>query len=245
MRLSQDYSGRSTYKAATNERVKLPAVRLAQTGRDYFAFAGKLFQLAGYAGWVILFDEFELVCKLSALQRARAYANLAAFRQSPPLPGFERVVALAAFIPGMVTDYLVGGPMDLVNLTNSLRIRGLEAEAQACDESLRWLIERKHSLAMLSEADTLQVLDQIAGLHERAYGWRRPTAARDRFYAPSMSAAERMRTKVRYCVEALDLAYPYGEAPAVQAHETALPALAEDPGLFAGADSDVVEEVDR
>ena len=98
------------FRETTGTRVKLPAAKLAQTGRDYFAFAGKLFQLAGYAGWVILFDEFELVCKLSALQRARAYANLAAFRQADPLPGFERTVAVAAFIPGMVTDYLVGGP---------------------------------------------------------------------------------------------------------------------------------------
>ena len=39
-------------------------------------------------------------------------------------------------------------------------------------------------------------------------------------------------------------AYVYGEAPAIQAHETALPALSEDPELFAGAEV-VVEEVDR
>ena len=66
------------------------------------------------------------------------------------------------------------------------------------------------------------------------------------FYAPAMSAAERMRTKVRFCVEALDLAYLYGEAPTVQARESALPRLEEDPELFAGAgDEVVVEEVDR
>src|SRR5207247_897759 len=116
-----------------------------------------------------------------------------------------------------------------------------------CESSIRWLIERKHSLAMLGEADTLQVLDQIAELHEHAYGWRRPgSLAGQRFYAPSMSAAERMRTRVRYSVEALDLAYLYGEASAVQAHETALPSLAEDPDLFAGASDEVmVEEVER
>jgi bacteriophage exclusion system BrxC/D-like protein len=231
------------YREARRERVKLPAARLTQTGRDYFAFAGKLFQLAGYAGWVILFDEFELVCKLSALQRARAHANLAAFRQSPPLPGFERTLAVAAFIPGMVTDFLVGGAADLANLPERLRMRGEDAEAQAAEASIRWLVEQKHSLAMLDEADTVEVLDQIAGLHERAYGWRRPPG---RFYVPSMSAAERMRTKVRYCVEALDLAYLYGEAPIIQPVEAPLPKLAEDAELFAGRVEDVVvEEVDR
>ena len=104
-------------------------------------------------------------------------------------------------------------------------------------------MEQKHSLAMLDEADTLEVLDRIAGLHERAYGWRRPPG---RFYVPSMSAAERMRTKVRYCVQALDLAYLYGETPTIQSVETPLPKLAEDAGLFAGRVEDVVvEEVDR
>jgi hypothetical protein len=235
------------HRSVTGERVRLPAARLAQTGQDYFAFAGKLFQLAGYAGWVILFDEFELVCKLSALQRARAYANLAAFRRAAERPGWERTLTVVAFIPGMVTDYLLGGPADLGNLPNTLRVRGLEEEAAAAEESIRWLIEQKHSLSLLGEADTLAVLDQIAGLHQTAYGWRLPAAlAASRFYAPATSAAERMRTKVRFCVEALDLAYLYGEAPAIQTQEAALPQLAEDPALFAGASEEVVvEEVDR
>ena len=235
------------HREVVGSRVKLPAARLSQTGRDYFAFAGKLFQLAGYAGWVILFDEFELVCKLSALQRARAYANLAAFRQPEPLPGFERTLAVPAFIPGMVTDYLVGGASDLANLPNALRMRGMEAEAGAADASIRWLVEEKLSLTLPGEAETLQVLDRIAEIHETAYGWQRPgRSTGDRFYAPALSAAERMRTKVRYCVEALDLAYLYGETPRIRTYEIAAPRLEEDPDLFAGApDEVVVEDVDR
>lgn len=230
------------YKQAIGRRAKIPAARLPETGRDYFALAGKLFQLAGYAGWVILFDEFELVCKLSTLQRAKAYANLADFRRAEPLPGFERTVAGVAFIPGVVTDFLLGGPQDLTRLPEVLRVRGLEAEAAAAESSIRWLIERKHSLALLGEAETLEVLDRIAALHEQAHGWHRQEGW-GRFYVPTMSAAERMRTKVRYCVEALDLAHLYGEPPTVYSREVALPHLTEDPDYYAAPIE--VEDVDR
>ena len=94
--------------------------------------------------------------------------------------------------------------------------RGEEGDAAAAEVSIRWLVEQKHTLGLLNEADTLHVLDRISDLHEQAYGWQRPEG---RFYVPAMSAAERMRTKVRYCVEALDLAYVYMEAPVVQTHK--------------------------
>jgi hypothetical protein len=234
------------FKEVTGKRApSMPAARLAETGRDYFAFAAKLFQLSGYAGWVILFDEFELVCKLSTLQRAKAYANLETLRQTGAAPGFERITAVTAFIPAMVTDFLLGGPTDLTRLPAALRTRGQEAEAKAAESSIRWLIERKHPLALLGETETFEVLDRIAALHEQAYGWKRK-AEWGRFYAPTLSAAERMRTKVRYCVEALDLAHRYGEPPRIRSQEVDLPKLREDERYYAGAlDEVVVEDVDR
>lgn len=241
------------YRDVTGQRVKLPAARLAETGRDYFSLAGKLFQLAGYAGWVILFDEFELVCKLSTLQRAKAYANLAQFMRRDPLPGWERILAVTAFIPGMVTDFLLGDRGDLTRLPAALRERGREVDARAAEEAIRRLIERKHPLALLGEAETQEVLDRIAAVHEAAYGWKRP-AAWGRFYAPALSAAERMRTKVRFCVEALDLAHLYGEPPRLRTHELPLPQLQEEAEYYTlsadrdsqgVADAADVEEVDR
>jgi hypothetical protein len=230
------------HKQATDRRVRLPAARLVDTGRDYLSLAGKAFEMAGYAGWVILFDEFELVCKLSRLQRAKAYANLDVFRQAEPLPGWERLVTLFAFIPEVASDFLLGGPGDLTRLPEVLRLKGLPEAAEAAARSLRWLIEAKNPLALLGETETNEVLDRIATLHEQAHGWKRQ-AGWGRFYVPTVSAAERMRTKIRYCVEALDLAHLYGEPPVVRSREVALSHLEEDPDYYAGADE--VEEVDR
>ena len=40
-------------------------------------FAAKLLAAAGYAGWVVLFDEVELIGRYSLQQRAKSYAELA------------------------------------------------------------------------------------------------------------------------------------------------------------------------
>lgn len=42
-----------------------------------FRFSARLMAAAGFAGWVILFDEVELIGRYSLLQRARSYAELA------------------------------------------------------------------------------------------------------------------------------------------------------------------------
>lgn len=47
--------------------------------RDYFNFLSHLFVEMGYNGWVILFDETELVGRLSKKARLNAYRNMAEF----------------------------------------------------------------------------------------------------------------------------------------------------------------------
>ncbi len=57
---------------------------------DYFAFMSRLFLQQGYSGWVLLFDEAELVGRLGKKARINAYANMAYLMaqngKSPP-PG--------------------------------------------------------------------------------------------------------------------------------------------------------------
>ena len=52
----------------------IPARDLA---RQRFEFAARLLRASGYGGWVILFDEVELIGRYSLLQRGRSYAELA------------------------------------------------------------------------------------------------------------------------------------------------------------------------
>ena len=52
-------------------------VTARELARQRYRFVARLLRAAGYAGWVILFDEVELIGRYSLLQRARSYAELA------------------------------------------------------------------------------------------------------------------------------------------------------------------------
>src|SRR5712691_3988196 len=55
----------------------LERVTLAELPSQRFVFAPRLMEAAGYAGWVLLVDEVELIGRYSFRQRARSYAALA------------------------------------------------------------------------------------------------------------------------------------------------------------------------
>ena len=52
--------------------------------RQRFRFLARLFVAAGYEGWVLLFDEVELIGRYTLLQRGRSYAELAGWLHPDP-----------------------------------------------------------------------------------------------------------------------------------------------------------------
>ena len=58
-------------------RRALVPVPARELGRQRLRFVARLLAAAGYAGWVVLFDEVELIGRYSLLQRGRSYAELA------------------------------------------------------------------------------------------------------------------------------------------------------------------------
>ncbi len=66
---------------AINQENRLGRVALARVTRqdywDYIALLRFLIQLGGYAGWLVLFDEAEMIGLLGAGSRATAYGNVA------------------------------------------------------------------------------------------------------------------------------------------------------------------------
>ena len=73
------------------------APKAAELPPQRLRFMSELIRAAGYAGWVILLDEIELVAQFSILQRARSYAELARwFGRAPgrPDPGLVVVATV-------------------------------------------------------------------------------------------------------------------------------------------------------
>lgn len=225
------------YRSATGERVKLPPARLRVTGRDYLALVSKLVRLSGYSGWVILFDEFELVCKLGLQSRAQAYLNLAHLLENERATGLDNTITVFTLINQMTSEFLIGGKNDLERIPSMLKGRVASELGHQAEEALNWLVRSKMSLVSPTAKETDAILDRIADLHEQAHEWRRPEG---RFYAPALSIAERMRTRVRYCVESLDLARLYGVGNDLEAIEVVPDLPHEDEELFAGV-PDVID----
>src|ERR1035437_5344706 len=52
-------------------------VKVRDLARQRLRFLPRLLRAGGHAGWVVLFDEVELIGRYSLLQRGRSYAELA------------------------------------------------------------------------------------------------------------------------------------------------------------------------
>ena len=71
---------------------------------DYFYFISHLFRQLGYNGWVILFDEAELIGGMGKKARAKSYVEMQRFLK--PSPRLESVFSLFAFSSSYVEDVI-------------------------------------------------------------------------------------------------------------------------------------------
>ncbi|HWE62920.1 MAG TPA: BREX system ATP-binding domain-containing protein, partial [Chloroflexota bacterium] len=72
-----------------------------------FRFAARLIMAAGYAGWVLLVDEVELIGRYSLQQRARSYAELARWTgnlKGEAYPGISTVFAITSDYEAAILD---------------------------------------------------------------------------------------------------------------------------------------------
>ena len=80
-------------------RYRFRAPKIAELPPQRLRFAVELIKGAGYAGWVVLLDEIELIGSYSILQRGRSYAEIARWLGFAPDEAFPGLVVV-----GAVTD---------------------------------------------------------------------------------------------------------------------------------------------
>lgn len=182
----------------------LPKVLARDLALQSFRFAARLITAAGYAGWVLLFDEVELIGRYSLLQRARSYAEIARWAagfQGEPLDGLTSVLAITDdFAPAVLFDPVKN---DFENVPNRLRARQNAADdliAARAEQGMK-IIER--DLVPL-EKPTRLTLDEtyrrLRQIHGEAYGWQPPEL--ERTYS---LATRSMREYVRSWIYEWDL----------------------------------------
>jgi hypothetical protein len=184
------------------QRPALSPVSAAELGRQRLRFAARLLTAAGSAGWVVLFDEVELIGRYSLLQRAKSYAQLARWvRGDHGGPGTPIAAVFA-----MTDDFeaaVITGRNDRDLVPSRLRAKGTpEADELATSAQLGMrIIDREtHLLTPPDEVELKHVYTRLRDMHGLAFGWQPPDIA-----GLERLGATRMRQYVRAWINEWDL----------------------------------------
>jgi len=172
---------------ACGERVtyKIEPITLRDLALQRFQFAPRLLIAAGYAGWVVLVDEVELIGRYSWLQRGKSYADL--LRWMGKIPGQQ--------VPGLVTafaimsnfeSYMIEERNDLEVIPTKLRDKGAEDLAKHAERVMRLMQREKVRLKAPDVQAIQQTCDKVRAIYGEAYGWQPPPVSVERLGITSM-----------------------------------------------------------
>lgn len=188
---------------------QLKAVKQQELAPQRLRFLPRLIEAAGYNGWVVLFDEAELVGRYSLYQRARSYGEIARWLGWDPsdcVPGAVSVVA--------ITDDFVSEVIDKRRDDETAPLRLIEKNDKKSADRARIGIEvltREQVLLNAPNAKSLEkCLLTAKELYEQAYGWR-PRAAN----IGEITAAKSMRHYMKSWITTWDLERLYGVKPEI------------------------------
>lgn len=202
------------YRANLGKPTQLPRVSMQREAFEYLRLVDFLIRKSGCKGWLILFDEVELIGKLGRGARSKAYANMGRIL-SGVLPTTLSIWALAA---NFHSDVVIRRN-DREECPRWLEARPKEADSVAwCAKGLDALIESK-LLEPLSQAQLKSLMDQIHDMHQRAYNWIAPFSSdglyeQVRKFSPTQDT--RLRTWIRLSLTILDTWYQHGEEPVIE-----------------------------
>ena len=164
-----------------------------------FRFAAQLIVAAGYSGWILLFDEVELVGRYSLLQRAKSYAEITRWvdgLDDEPLPRIGAVLAISQDFDAAVIDE----KNDYENVPNRLRAKGEELAAARAEQGMRLIQRNRVDLARPSESVLEETYAKLKEIHGTAYDWAAPEIPRERG-----RSTQSMREYVRGWINEWDL----------------------------------------
>jgi hypothetical protein len=194
----RDLGERNTYRLES-----VPARDLAS---QRLTFLARLVLAAGYAGWVVLFDEVELIGRYSFKQRARSYAELARWSAKSKSSGFPGIAATFA----ITTDFdaaVLQDRNDLEVVPGKLRASGSDADAKLAsqaEQGMRMIAREPVRLRGPDRSMLEQTREEIRALHARAFAWDPPELG-----AGEVLSTTRIRQYVRRWINEWDLHHLY------------------------------------
>jgi len=186
---------------ALGQPMQLKQRRIAELALPRFRFVAELLAGVGYAGWVLLLDEVELIATFPLRARAQSYATLArvlGYAPGEAVPGLYTVAAGTNDLTTIVFE----NRRDQEKIPQRLgdRLPELMPAAQAGMDLLRPSSSARVDLLAQDESALLRTYDRIRDLYAAAYGWTPPTSRPD-----LRERSVRMRQYVRRWITRWDL----------------------------------------
>jgi hypothetical protein len=169
---------------------------------DYFSFLSRLFSLLGYKGWVLLFDEAELIGRLGKKTRMKAYNNMSHFLF--PQKKMHSTYSMFA-ISASYNEDVIEGKHEM----ETLRELDSEEDGKPINQVLE-SISQAPQLAPLTNNEIHEVLLKLIHFHSKAYDWK-PEVDVKIIQKTTDTGGYLLRTKIRSAIEYLDQLYQYGE----------------------------------
>ena len=147
-----------------------------------FKFVSRLMIAAGYAGWILLIDEAEIVGRYSFKQRAQSYAELArwlgrleasSFADLGYKSGLAAVMALTDDFQSAILDE----KGDREKVPEKLRETGSETDlvlSRQAEQGMRLIECERIPLAGPYDQLVEEIYNKIRTIHGAAYGWDPP-----------------------------------------------------------------------
>ena len=207
---------------ATYPLQKLPVARLLAYQR--FRFLARLIKAAGYAGWVMLIDEVELIGQYSFKSRARAYGEFARWMgqltetTDSRFPGLGVVAAITSDFEKAV---ITGGKMDGEYVPGKLRASAKDEDhalATVAERGMRFIRNKAERLPPLSDEQVRRTFEDLRRIYESAFAWTPPAEK----VLPAIGTSSVMRSFVRRWITEWDMSRLF-PGSSFEAEETPLP----------------------
>jgi hypothetical protein len=181
---------------------RIAGVREADLSRQRFRFVSRLVRAAGFRGWIILFDEVELIGRYTIGQRAKSYAEIARWvrgdRDDPSAP----IGAVLATVDDYESQVLVG-KNDNVLIPQRLRASGDVADellASLAETGMRIIGHEQVKLQPPAQEELDRTYQRLREIHGEAFGWDPPAVS-----GLERLPSNRMRQYVRAWINEWDL----------------------------------------
>lgn len=152
---------------------KIDKASIKELALQRYQFVPRLMVTAGYAGWVVLIDEVELIGRYSLRQRAKSYAELARWMgrlEGPTIPGLTTVLAITSAFESEVLHER----NEEENIPGRLRAGGGDEQqllASQAERGMRIIQRDKVLLERPTEATIREIYNKVSVIYARAYGW--------------------------------------------------------------------------